>query len=524
VRLRMIEPWVNPRSRFLWFRRRVPKAYRSFGMPAEIKFSLETTDRDEAGLRCQEENLKLERNWRASLVGTPPDELSHLQIVALAGEFYAKMIASHRDEPGRASDWQQSLEKIDRKKRFFIGPLGTHLRVAFGDEAQAFLRKRGILLVGDRLEAFVRAYVEAKERATRVLIRNAQRNYEPDKEAGHYPKFESTKPQQPFENLWTQFCEAKKISPATRKKWEPYFRALIKRAGTSDMNAITEQHLIDWRDALLASKLSPVTVKNGCVAAAKSFFGWSKRMKKIATNPAAEVHVEISSKHEREMRGFTDKEAVVILAAALAPMSELMSAENAAARRWVPWICAYTGARVNEITQLRASDIRTIDAIPCIRITPDAGTVKSNRVRTVPLHPHLLEQGFLAFARGKRANAPLFYSVARQRKPDRKNPTYASVGNKLAGWVRNLGITDVLVAPNHGWRHRFKTVARKAGMDAEVRDAIQGHAPRTEGEDYGEVPPDVMFSEILKHPRYDVLAGKHRDGRRRAQRKMTTAA
>jgi hypothetical protein len=85
----MIEPWVNPRSRFLWFRRRVPKQYRAFGMPAEIKFSLETTDRDEAVLRCQEENLKLERQWRSNLVGTPPHELTHLQIVALAGEFYA---------------------------------------------------------------------------------------------------------------------------------------------------------------------------------------------------------------------------------------------------------------------------------------------------------------------------------------------------------------------------------------------------------------------------------------------------
>ena len=102
--LRMIEPWENPRSRFYWFRRRVPAKYRQFGMPAEIKFSLETTDRDEAVLRCQEHNLRLEREWRVSLVGTPPDELSHLQIVALAGEFYTEMITTHRDEPGRSSD------------------------------------------------------------------------------------------------------------------------------------------------------------------------------------------------------------------------------------------------------------------------------------------------------------------------------------------------------------------------------------------------------------------------------------
>jgi integrase len=513
VRLRMIEPYVNPRSRFLWFRRRIPTQYRKYGLPAEIKFSLGTTDRDEAVLRCQEENLKLERRWR-NLVGTPPDELTHLQITALAGEFYAEMVAAHRNEPGRAIDWQQTLQKIERKKRVFIGPLGTHLRMAFGAEAQVFLGQRGIVLVGDRFEAFVRAYVEAKERAAAALMSAAERKYKPVDEPPYYPPFETSKPQAPFDDLWAQFCEAKKISPATRKKWEPYFRALMKRARTTDMNAVTEQHLLDWRDALLASKLSPVTVKDGYVAAAKSFFGWSKRMKKIATDPAADVRVEISDRHEKEMRGFTDQEAAIILAAALAPMSALMSAENAAARRWVPWVCAYSGARVNEITQLRASDVIEIDGIQCVRITPEAGTVKSSRTRIVPLHPHLIAQGFVAFARKKRGNAPLFYSLERQRKTNRKNPTYTSVGNKLAEWVRGLGITDPLVAPNHGWRHRFKTVARKVRMDAEVRDAIQGHATRTEGEDYGEVTTDVMLAEITKVPRYEIAAVPRRDRRR----------
>jgi hypothetical protein len=35
VSFRMIEPWVNPRSKFYWFRRRVPAKYRQFGLPTE---------------------------------------------------------------------------------------------------------------------------------------------------------------------------------------------------------------------------------------------------------------------------------------------------------------------------------------------------------------------------------------------------------------------------------------------------------------------------------------------------------
>ena len=124
-----------------------------------------------------------------------------------------------------------------------------------------------------------------------------------------------------------------------------------------------------------------------------------------------------------------------------------MAKENVAARRWVPWLCAYTGARVNEITQMRSRDVMIVDGLHCVRITPEAGTVKDAKERIVPLHPHLIELGFVKFVRSRPKSAPLFYSLQRQRRSDRENPTYASVGNKLAEWVRNLGIADPRVAP-----------------------------------------------------------------------------
>ena len=84
--LKMLEPWKNPRSKNYWFRRRIPKHYIGyFAGRTEIKISLGTADYDEAVLRCQEENLRLERAWRRHLVGRPPDQLSQEQISALAG-------------------------------------------------------------------------------------------------------------------------------------------------------------------------------------------------------------------------------------------------------------------------------------------------------------------------------------------------------------------------------------------------------------------------------------------------------
>src|ERR1700753_256980 len=120
----MLTPWVNPRSEFYWFRRRIPAAYRKYGTASEIKFSLQTKDWDEAVLRCQEENLKLERGWRTVLAGKPPDDLSHHQVVALAGEFYAETVAAHRHEP-RAVDWKRKFDELGRKKNVVFGVVRT---------------------------------------------------------------------------------------------------------------------------------------------------------------------------------------------------------------------------------------------------------------------------------------------------------------------------------------------------------------------------------------------------------------
>lgn len=512
--LRMIEPWENPRSDVYWFRRRIPVKLVGFMGRTELKFSLKTKNWDEAVLLCNEENLKLERMWYEHLHGRTHTELTQLQVAALAGEFYRETVAAHRDNPGKPSDWENSLRAHENRKRrrFSLVPRDYHYRITFGKEAHEFLGKRGLSLVGDTFDGFVNAYVAAKGHAESQLKRNAERDYTPDPKAASYPDFQ---PVVKFQALWDEYLKKKKKSAATIKKWEPYFRILIRRIGTDDMRKVTEKHLLDWRDELEdRPDLSAVTIKNGYMAAMKSFFGWAKLKKRLPVDPSAEVYVETSTKTDAEkMRGFNDNEADIILSATLAPFSRLMSPENAAARRWIPWLCAYTGARVNEMTQLRASDIKEVDGLWCVCITPAAGSVKNRHERMVPLHPHLVDQGFVEFARQKKGDTPLFYSLARQRGSDRKNPTYVSVGNKLAEWVVGLGIDDPLVMPNHGWRHRFKTIGRKVKMNWLILDAIQGHAPRTEGEKYGVVPPDVMYSEILKHPRYEVIAATSVDRR-----------
>ena len=60
------------------------------------------------------------------------------------------------------------------------------------------------------------------------------------------------------------------------------------------------------------------------------------------------------------------------------------------------------------------------------------------------------------------------------------------------------------MAPNHAWRHRFKTVGINTGIAERVLDATCGHSPRTVGETYGLVTLKAKIDAIRKLPRYKV--------------------
>jgi integrase len=71
----------------------------------------------------------------------------------------------------------------------------------------------------------------------------------------------------------------------------------------------------------------------------------------------------------RETQAFLPDEWRTIFRASLA-ISSLDTPDNAA-RRWVPWLCAYTGARPGEMTQLRGRDVIETGRHP--RATDHAG-------------------------------------------------------------------------------------------------------------------------------------------------------
>ena len=93
------------------------------------------------------------------------------------------------------------------------------------------------------------------------------------------------------------------------------------------------------------------------------------------------------------------------------------------------------------MAQLRREDVaKTSEGIWYLNITPEAGSQKGRTSRQVPLHPHLIEQGFLDAV--NRRSGPLFFDPRRRRTNSIGNPQHKKVAQRVADWVRSLGITD----------------------------------------------------------------------------------
>jgi hypothetical protein len=151
------------------------------------------------------------------------------------------------------------------------------------------------------------------------------------------------------------------------------------------------------------------TIREVYLAAAKVVFGWAVENRKLVANPATGVTVRVPKRQKLRGASFTPAEVRTILQASLLRDQGRISPEHALARRWVPWLCAYSGARVGEIAQMRGSDIIQMEGIWVMRITPEAGSTKTCAARIVPLHAHLIEQGLLKVAE-RGGVGPLFYN------------------------------------------------------------------------------------------------------------------
>jgi integrase len=113
--------------------------------------------------------------------------------------------------------------------------------------------------------------------------------------------------------------------------------------GDRDLASITAKEARGWIDGLTTANRSAHVANYVWL---RAVFRWAVNCNRLASDPFAVATVALPKKLPRlREREFQETEWRTILSATLKPPPARMEPHNAAARRWVPWLCAYTGSR-----------------------------------------------------------------------------------------------------------------------------------------------------------------------------------
>jgi integrase len=550
---RLVRPMRRKDSRNGYFQQRIPADVRPLAIgrtlefqvggetvsvpvterSAIIKFSLRSSDPAQVKLRLAEAASQAELHWKA-LRQAEPVILTHRQCVALARRAYEAWTANPRREtttamvavpggplkPGEAAKgwrWEPARDTADAQPEAWGAAARSVDEDKVGTLANRLLLSEGIRLIDDASRDMLHAEIaKALRLGFDARKRNAEGDYAPDPMAGRFPaefdRGEERRPSTPspkgrvslmalVEDWWRE-ASAGSMSLSTYESYRNTARKLGAFLKHDDAARITTEDVIRFKDWRIAEGVSPWTVKANDIAGLRTVFGFGVANKRLATNPSEGVKVAGSKRPKMRDRGFTTDEASALLTQAsryVAPKAEY--AKTVAMKRWAPWLCAYTGARVGEIAQLRKQDVRRDDALGAIviTITPEAGTVKDKEVREVVLHAHLEELGFWQFVERSK-DGYLFLNLA---KGEDMRGKWRTAKNRLREFARKA-IPGKGVSPNHGWRHTFKTIGREVGIEDSVLDAICGHARSSVGRAYGGVSIAAQKRAFERFPRFAV--------------------
>jgi integrase len=445
--LQMPRPFKKPETGVYYYRRIVPDDLKATIGKSEVRRSLKTKDPKTAARRFTEVAREVEKEWADARRGPPAFQHPHPQDL-LEDALAMEGVFDERDAP---EEWEPSPKALKAAIRSRTGA-SVALEVA---EA-----------------VYLRGTTPATVATPEVSLTGI------------------------LDGWW---IEAKSTGrkPSTHESYRNTVAGLVAFLGHDSAKLVTPEDIVRFKDHRLASinprtgkPISAKTVKDSDLAGLKTLFGWAVSNRKLTSDPVTGITIKLGKPQKLRSKGLTEDEATAILQAALKVTGER---RTDAARRWVPWLAAYTGARVGELAQLRKQDVAKDGEHWTIRLTPEAGTIKTNEARTVVLHPHLVELGFPAFVEAAPAGH-LFL------KPNKSLGPLQGLKNRLAEFSRAI-VKDPNVAPMHGFRHRFKTVGMDAGVPSRILDAIQGHAARTAGDGYGDVTVKAMAMAMERIPR-----------------------
>lgn len=302
-----------------------------------------------------------------------------------------------------------------------------------------------------------------------------------------------------------QFAEPNR-EMKTVAKYKYILNNLKEQLGNKNVRLITAIDANNFREYLNDKGNSAKTVKDK-LKVLKAIFDRSKRNRLIKENPFDIDLTSTTTRHDKPRISYANEELNIILNSPLFSENERPKGGAGEASVWVIALAYATGARLEEICQLRISHVKTADSIPYLHITnlDEEGNVvgkikNKSSIRNIPIHNSLIDAGFLRYVSNLKTEF-LFSDL----KPD----TFASRGGNWSKWYsryvrKTLGITN-RKKTFHSFRHTFKDLCLGANLGGEeIAEALLGHSTTNKNYKYGSGYNLIQLNSYIQNIKFPV--------------------
>ncbi len=297
--------------------------------------------------------------------------------------------------------------------------------------------------------------------------------------------------------LADQWAEERRPDKRTISIMRRVVRAFEELVSATPVAKIEPRHVVAFKDALLKAGQTPVNT-NKYLTNLSTLLNFAALNLLAPANPARGVKVQVSRRAKEKRRPWTAVELNQLFAGPVHAAGERPRAGAGDAAYWLPLLGLFTGARLEELAQLRPEDVREVgyqDAAGAqcsawVLNIADRGEGQEVKTassrRSVPVHAELIRLGFVNFAQAahEASQSRLFHEL----RPDTMGAESGNWSKWFGKYKRAQGITDAAVV-FHSLRHTWKALAREAGIPEDVSDAITGHTNGSVGRTYGGAYP-----------------------------------
>jgi integrase len=275
-------------------------------------------------------------------------------------------------------------------------------------------------------------------------------------------------------------------------------RWFVERLGELPVEKITKKDVLSFKDKMLAEGTSAANVKVK-LTRLQTLLNYAASNDIIPKNPAKDFIFVVPEAEKIKRRPFDLPSLTAIFGSPVYSQGARPTGGRGEAAYWLPLLALFTGARLEELGQLRPTDVRQ-EAYPdaddneqkawFIHVTKDEEDdlklKNAGSERIIPVHPALEQQGFIRFVLAARdaGQARLFPAL----RPNKYGRLTAKWGEWFGDYKRTVvGITDRRLV-FHSFRHTFKDNAR-GRIGEGVQRQIMGHSSADVADAYGSGHP-----------------------------------